>query len=295
MAQYVYDRSVVPITETLKLQVQFRDSAGNVKDTDGYFPSINIIDAASSDVVATTTSAVNRIGVGYYQYSLIVPEGFTIGVWNDIWTGTVDGYSVTAVFEFNVTSAGSIEAVGTTAPVLMAIGDDPVDIWTQAEITGINVLLKLLKARLKNTAFKPDGTPCDVFGVDEMLGFLCASLSEFNATPTITNYSFDNPTIYKLFPDAITQGAYLVAMAAQATVEAGREFTLNDNGVTINPPPVSSTIMSLYNAQLADYRGKLKEIKRNHRPGPIGFTAGGLLGSSPSVRKLRHLRERSVI
>lgn len=295
MAKYVYNRAVVPVTEDLRLEIQFRDSAGNAKDTDGYYPTINIVDSTSLDVISTTTNGVVRIGVGYYRYTLTVPSGFAVGIWNDIWTGTIDGYSVTAVFDFNVTSAGSIEAVGTTVPVEVAIGDEPVDLWTQAEITGINFLLKILKARLKNNAFKPDGTPCNVFSNDELLGFLCASLSEFNATPTITTYSFDNPVIYKLFPDAITQGAYLVAMAAQATVEAGREFTLNDNGVTINPPPVSSTITAMYNAQLADFRAKLKEIKRNHRPGPMAFTAGGLLTSSPSVRKLRHLRERSII
>lgn len=295
MVQYAYNRSVVPVTEQIRLEVQFRDSAGNAKDTDGYYPTINVVDSASSDVIATTTTGVVRVGVGYYRYTLTVPDGYAIGIWNDIWTGTIDGYSITAVFDFNVTSVGSIEAVGTTAPVEMQIGDDPINIWTQPEILGINVLLKLLKARLKNNAFKPDGTPCNVFSDDELLGFLCASLSEFNSTPTITTYSFDNPVIYKLFPDAITQGAYLVAMVAQATVEAGREFTLNDNGVTINPPPVSSTITTLYNAQLSDYRAKLKEIKRNHRPGPIAYTAGGLLTSSPSVRKLRHLRERSII
>lgn len=295
MTQYVYNRAVVPITERIRLEVQFRDSAGNAKDTDGYFPTINVIDAASSNVIATTTAGVERIGVGYYRFTLTVPDGYVTGIWNDIWNGTVDGYSITAVFDFNVTSAGSIEAVGTIAPILIAIGDDPIDLWTQAEIIGINILLKLLKARLKNNAFRPDGTPCNVFSDEELLGFLTASLSEFNSTPTITTYSFDNPVIYKLFPDSVTQGAYLIAMAAQATVEAGREFTLNDNGVTINPPPVSSTITAMYNAQLADFRAKLKEIKRNHRPGPIAYTAGGLLTSSPSIRKLRHLRERSIL
>lgn len=295
MTQYVYNRSVVPVTEQIKLEVQFRDSAGNAKDTDGYFPTINIIDAASTNVIPTTTTDVIRVGVGYYRYTLTVPDGYTIGIWNDIWTGIIDGYSITAVFDFNVTSAGTIEAVGTVAPTLIAIGDEPVDQWTQEEIKGINILLKLIKARLKNNAFRPDGTPCNVFSNDELLGFLCASLSEFNSTPTITTYSFDNPVIYKLFPDAVTQGAYLVAMAAQATVEAGREFTLNDNGVTINPPPVSSTITAMYNAQLSDYRAKLKEIKRNHRPGPIAYTAGGLLASSPQIKKLRHLRERSIL
>ncbi len=295
MPNYTYNRSAVPVGQTIKLEVTFRDVAGNVKDTDTSYPTISILDAVGAEVLAATDLGVVRTGVGSYRYSLLVPDGYETGVWNDVWVGSVDGYSVTAGFDFTVNSQGSIEAVGATAPVLEVLGDEPVDSWSQAEIKGLNVLLKLLRRRLSNTSFKPDGTSCDVFSVQELVSFLITSLSEFNSTPTITNYTFDNEIIYKLFCDAVTQGAYLYALASHATLEAARQFTVQDNGVTISPPDVAGNIMALISAQLSDYRAKLKEIKRNHRPIAAAYVSGGLLQSSAAIRRYRMLKERQIL
>lgn len=294
MANYTYSRQAVPVGETVSLEILFKDAAGNIKDADA-FPTITILDAAGTEVVATTSSNVFRKGIGQYSYNLVVPTGYTQGMWNDSWTGIVDGYTLTSTFDFLVDSVGSMEAIGTTVDPGVEIGDEPETAFSREEIKNINVLLKILKSRIQNNAFTPQGIECNVFSNDELVSFLCASLSEFNSTPTITSYGFDNPLVSQMFSDVITQGAYLIAMSAIAVIEAGREFTLNDNGVTVNPPPVSSTITSLHSSQLSDYRAKLKEIKRNHRPAPIGMGAGRIIVTNPVVRRYRHRKESQII
>ena len=294
MPNYTYNRESVPVGETLRLEVQFRDSAGNPKDTDG-FPSIIIRDSQGSSVLDKTTSGVYRTSEGRYKYDYIVPDGYQVGRWTDAWEGSVDGYVLTSIFDFHVSSVGTLEAVGTTADPEPQIGDEPVIEWTREETNGINHLLKILKARIQNIKYDEYGNLCPVFGDRDLVSYLCASVSEFNATPTITGYSFDNPLIYTTFSDVITQGAYLIGMSAKAVHEAGREFTLNDNGVTVNPPPVSATITSMYNAQLSDYRAKLKEIKRNHRPIAAAYGAGSILVTNPVYRKMRWRKEGRIL
>lgn len=291
---FVYTRESVPVGETIRLETQFRDSAGIPKDADS-FPTVEVLDAATSQVVVATNSGVFRTGIGRYRYDLIVPTGFTSGLWNDTWSGAIDGYTLTSTFDFLVDSVGSIDAVGGIVQPQPQIGDEPEVLFSREEIKNINVLLKILKSKVLNIKYDENGNLCPVFGDTDLVSYLCASLAEFNATPTITGYSFDNPLVATIWSDVITQGAYLVGMAAKAVHEAGREFVLNDNGVSINPPPVSSTITTLYNSQLGDYRAKLKEIKRNHRPAPYGMGAGSILVANPVYRRLRHLRERRII
>jgi hypothetical protein len=295
MARFTYKRDAVPVGETIYLEVQFSDSASNVKDADST-PTIAIIDAASLDVIDTTTQSVVRIGQGKYRYQFIIPDGYTSGIWNDTWTGILDGYSISNTFDFTVDSAGSIEATTTIVEEEVQLGDEPEpEEFTQSEIKNINKLLKTLSDRLRSTAYKPDGTRCDTFATDMLVRFICASLSEFNATPTITGYTFNDQLVVTLFGEVITQGAMLIAWAGQSVIESGNEWTMNDNGVQVNPPPISATITTMYNAQLSDYRAKLKEIKRNLRPGPLGMGAGSILVNNPAVAKLRHRRENQII
>lgn len=294
MPQFVYLRDAVPVGEVLKLEVQFYDSAGNFKDTDST-PTVEILDASNAVVRAASTTDVIRIGLGLYQLELTVPSGFDEGVWNDIWTADTDGYELISVFDFTVNSAGTAEAVGTTVEPDLELGDEPVLEYTQIEIKHINILLKILKSKLRNNAFKPDGTICNVFDDEDLITFLCSSLSEFNMTPTLTGYTFADVNVVALFSDILTQGAMLIAWGAQAVLEAGREFTITDNGVVVQPPPVSTTINTHITAHLADYRSKLREIKRNLRPGPLGMGAGSILVASPAARRLRHRRENQII
>lgn len=297
MARYTYNRDAVPAGEEIRLDVQFTDVAGTQKDADTT-PQLAIFDASGAEVRSLSSNSVEWIGTGRYRYELTIPDGYTAGVWTDVWSGTVDGYSLSATFNFTVNSAGAITAVGTVVDPEIAIGDDPwpslIDFSEQAK-ANINVLLKMLKSRLRSTAFKPDGSKCDVFATEDLFQFLCIALSEFNLTPTITGYTFDDMLTRTLFADVLTQGAMLQAWTGQAILESGREFSINDNGVALQPPPVSSTITTMFNAHLADYRAKLREAKHNLRPAPLGMSAGSLFARNPAVARLRHYREKQVI
>ena len=50
------------------------------------------------------------------------------------------------------------------------------------------------------------------------------------------------PAIYGIFAAIIIQGAVLLALAAQALIERGREFSITDNGITFQPPAVAEML-----------------------------------------------------
>jgi hypothetical protein len=297
VSQNFYTRATVPVGEKIILEAQFKDSAGFPKDSET-LPTIEVLDAASDTVIATTASEIYRVAVGRYRYDLTVPTSFQEGLWSDRWAATIDGYSVENVFDFTVSSVATAEAVGASVPVKQYTLDDEEiqEELTQQEIKGILRLRKFLKMRVRSTAFKPDGTPCPLLPNDQLDLALLSSLAEFNATPVLTSFSFDSDFIQKVCADIVTQGAMLIVWAGQAVIEAGFEFTVNDNGVTYNPPPVSSTISGIYNSNLSDYRAKLKEIKRNLRPSPKGLASGNIFAINPRLRAIKnHLKERRIL
>lgn len=294
MPTYVYDRSAVPVGSQIDLETQFRDSAGNAKDTDAY-PTVRIEDADNVVVRSASNASVARVGLGLYRLRFEIPDGYEPGVWNDEWIGAVDGYSVRATFAFTVDSIGTIEAVGTVVAPVLELGDDPDFTYTQAEILGINVLLKGLKARLRNTAISPDGTPCPVVPDAELIDYLRMSLSEFNVMPTITYYLFSDELVYGLFSDVIIEGAFLQALSAVAILSAGQEFTVVDSGVSIQPPNVSGTINTVITSRQSLYLEKLKGLKRGIKPSPRGFGSGSLLVPNVKTRAQRHRREGSIL
>lgn len=290
MSNIFYKRAAVPIGGRIRLEIQFKDSAGNARDTDP-FPSIEILDAAGFSVRSASNDSIIRLGTGHFRFEYTVPTGFTEGVWVDQWTGQIDGYAVIAAFDFTVDSTGTAEAAGdTVSEPEMKIGDEPTIHFSQNEIFGINVLMKKLKIRLKNTQRRPDGTRCDILSVKEMAGYLDLALSEFNATPTFTGYLFSDPAIYTIFADLLVEGAYLKALPSLIPVEAGREWVVSDNGISITPASVSSSLNSVMSALYSEYRAKLKEAKRNHRPAPLGMGAGSILSSNPVYRRLRQIK-----
>lgn len=283
-----YKRAAVPPGGKIRLEVQFRDSAGIVRDADSG-PTLIITDSTGTDRLNTTT--IRRTGEGRYRYEYTVPDGYTDGVWRDTWTATIDGYANITTFDFNVLSKGSIEAVGdTVSNPIMKVGDRPNIEFTQEEIFGLNHLIELLRFRLRNTQIMPNGSRCDILSIQDMQSFLWLALSEFNATPTFTSYYFSDSTIYTMFSDIIVEGAYLKALAAIMPAEAGREWVATDNGINIQPASVSGSLNTVISALYQEYRAKLKEAKRNHRPSPMGMGAGQLAVANPAYRKVRNIR-----
>jgi hypothetical protein len=282
------------------LYVRFVDAAGNPVNADD-IPTVEIYDSAS-----VRRQAATRIGVGLhedpglYVFSYNIPLIATDGYWSDTWTAKIGNNTVSSTFDFLVMSAGEVEE---SAQVIYAPGDDLPWDFTKEEAHGINVLLKMLKPRLKNDGIRkiPDGQggyieeTCSVFTNTELICFLVNSLSSFNQIPHFTNFTFENPQMYTTFADVIVQGASLLAMSAQALIEKGREFSITDNGVTYQPPAISEILNNQFTTQLTDYKEKLKVIKCNMKPAPLGLGSFRVTAVSPAYLRLRHLRERQVI
>lgn len=183
------------------------------------------------------------------------------------------------------------------------IGDPARITYTEDEIQGINILLGMLKARLKNDievettdAFgNITYTQCSVFTDDELTWFLRCSLSEFNQTPHFTDFTFDMEVIYDRFAYIIVEGAFILAMAAQMLIEAGREFTITDNGITMNPPPLSTVLNNELSQFVSRHTDMLHKIKWSIKPTPLGFGGFRVLAVSPNFMRLRHLRQRRIV
>lgn len=274
----------------IRLEVQFRDSAGLARDTD-QFPQIEISNSDGVIVHPASSYGVRRLAEGRYRLQYTVPDGYADGVWRDTWSATLDGFANIANFDFNVLSQGTITATGDTVTTPeMKIGDVPKINFTQQEIYGINILMQKLRFRLRNTQRKPDGSRCDILSIDDMESFIWLALSEFNATPTFTSYTTADPSIYTIFSDLIVEGAYLKALPSLIPAEAGREWVVTDDGISVTPASVSSALSNIMSALYSEYRAKLKEAKRNHRPAPLGMGAGQLAVAHPTFRRLRNIR-----
>ncbi len=78
-------------------------------------------------------------------------------------------------------------------------------------------------------------------------------------------------------------------------VAAGREFTTSDNGITMQPPPMSQTLNNSLSAFLTRHTETLKFIKTNMKPAPMGVGTYRVMAVSPAFLRLRHLRQRQIV
>ena len=145
---------------------------------------------------------------------------------------------------------------------------------------------------MTRTMLRDSDGSCYAFSDDDIDMFLEQSLWAFNAKPTFTNFKWDN--IQERWIDIITKGATIWALYAQGLIEAGREFVINENGVSFTPPPVSEKLHSYATSLLAHYEKELTEIKQNFKPLPAGIGQFSVLDISPALRRLRHLREKKI-
>lgn len=285
--------------DTVSLTATFRGTDGLPIDTDS-FPQITIVQPSGGIVLGPTSAGMGQISTGKYQFDYTV--GFTgpYGVWIDQWDATIQGFSVSASFNFVVHF--------TETPALMtdgyyALGDDPGFDYTQVEIFNINKLLKTLRARL-NSRGKSKSTDafgnviyvdCDIFSVDQLVTFLANSITIFNEIPHFTFFTFADTMFIDQFHDVIVEGAVIWALASQALIERGREYSITDAGTSFTPPTMSEILNSQFSALLTLHNDKVKFIKNSFKPHPMGLGGYSTLnGINPQVRRLRHLRARQI-
>lgn len=289
-------------TQNVNLTVAFRDQLGNLIDTDS-FPTISIVQPSGSVLFPPTSAGVVRTSVGMYSYLFQIPYNGPYGIFNDIWTGIINGFTVQATFSFAVSYTDQPSAPNNDG--YFALGDSVGFDYSQTAIFNINKLLKMLKARLNSSgkSKKIDSSgnvqyvDCDIFSIDMLVTFLAMSLSKFNSTPYFTYYTFDDNSFIAQFGEVLVEGATLFAMASQALLERGREFTITDSGIGFNPPTVSELLNTEYSTTLTHYWEQLKYIKNSIRPAPIGLGIYNMMGAgtNPAIKRLRHMRDRRIL
>jgi len=287
-------------TETVQLRALFRGADGNPADLDA-LPTVTIEEPSGNVVIGPTNAGVYRVSTGLYGYDFAVGFNAALGVWNDIWDGVMNGYRVSGSFNFVVQNT-QMPAVNTDG--YEHLGDDPGFNYSQIAIHNINLLIKTLRARLDSRG-KVKSTDqwgndvyvdCDIYNIDSLVSFIANSLSLFNEIPHFTFFTFEDTEIIAQFHDVIVQGATLMALSSKALLERGREFQINDQGIQFTPPGVSDLMQTEWAAELANHFEKVKLIKFNMKPGPIGL--GTLTISTarhPALARLRHLRARQII
>jgi hypothetical protein len=284
--------------DTVQLRMIFRGPDGQPTDTDS-LPTVSIIQPGGGVLLAPTSNGVVRTNIGEYVFNFTLSIHPPIGVWRDVWSGVVEGFTVygEGTFQVNTTQLPAINSDG-----YAHLGDDPGYCFSQNAICNINNLLKSLKARVKNNGKKRATDQygnvvykdCKVFNEDELVAFLCQSLTMFNEIPVFTMFTFEDTHIIQLFHDVLVQGATYLALGAQAIIERGREFQIQDNGIGLTPPSVADILNGQYQTELANHFEKVKYIKQNMR-GVIGSgTITGFAGASPQFRRLRWLRARQI-
>lgn len=290
------NRQVI-VGNSLILEIEIKNLNNDLIDADST-PSVEIIDSGRNIVQPLSSSGVIRVSLGKYQTSYTPSLTARTGVWVDRWVATVNSLNAEVSLNFIVlTQQANIEEVGAQ------IGDAPEISYSNEEIIGINILLSQLKARLKNdTEIETTDaygnlsyTTCSIFTNEELVYFLKCSLSEFNQTPHFTNFNFSMQDIYDRFAYVIIEGAYILALSAQILLEGGREFNINDNGVSYTPPQLSNILNNQLSQFVSKHTEALKYIKNSIKPHPVGFGAYRLLASAPQFQALRHLRERRII
>jgi len=290
----------VDVTEQINLTVQFKDQSGNPINTD-QFPTISIIQPSGSVLLLPTSQGVVQSGTGSYGYVFTVPINGPYGVFNDIWTGSINGFQVQNTFSF-VVSHTDLPALNTDG--YLALGDDPGFHYSQIAIYNINKLIKILKNRLnadgKTPAFDQYGNlqyvDCSLYSIDMLVSFLAAALSDFNQVPYFTFFTWEDTLFIDQFAEILIQGATLYALASKALIEKGREYVIQDNGISFTPPTIAELLETQYSTLLTQYRETLKYIKNSLRPSPKGLGVFSMIsGLNPSVSRLRFLKARRII
>lgn len=290
--------SIIQPGDIVQLRALFRGSDGLPADLDSY-PKITIIQPSNNVVVSSTSAGVYQVDTGTYGFDYSVGLMPPVGTWVDRWEGVMLGMPINGEFTFTVYTT-QLPAVNTDGYV--ALGDDPGFNYSQNAIININLLLKSLRARLKNSGKHKTTdefgnkivSDCDIFSTDELVTFLAMALSMFNEIPMFTLFTFEDTPIIDNFHAILVQGASIIALSSQALIERGREFAISDNGIGFTPPTISDILNGQYNTELTNWYDKVKMIKHNMRANPLGLGGLRVMGTQPAIMRLRHLRAKQI-
>jgi len=284
--------------EDVELRVQFRDNAKAPTDLDA-IPSITIVEPDNTVIMPSTSVGVNKIGIGLYSFIFTIPINGPEGRWYDVWDGVLGGVPIDGTFSFNVYNHKLPNPLEGHAQ----LGDEPEILLSQEAIKNLNRLIKLLRLRLqssgrhevKDSHGNIEYENCEIFSVEELYAFLSSSLAEFNLYPHPTGFTFDEPFVVDNFADILVEGAYIMALGSKALIEKGREYNITDNGISFQPAAVADFLNGQMNSLLGPYREKLKTIKAQFKPSPIGLGTLRITAVAPQYLRLRHRRENRII
>ena len=248
----------IDVNDQVNLIVQFKDGSGTPIDTDS-FPKISIIQPSGLVAIQPTSSGITKLGVGKYSFIWTIPMNGPYGVFNDVWSGYINGFKIETTFSFVVAHTQMPSAPNPDG--YMALGDDPGFNYSQQAIRNINKLIKSLKARLnssgKSKAIDGYGNTiyidCDIFSIDMLVTFLSTALWDFNQVPYFTFFQFDDDNFINQFGEILVEGATLYSLSSKALIERGREFQITDNGLSFNPPTVSEMLNTQHGTLLTHY------------------------------------------
>lgn len=285
--------------DTVVLKVQFKDNDGYNADLDTY-PNISIVQPSGNVMLGPTSAGVYRISTGLYAYNFAVGLTENIGVYFDVWNGYLSGSPVSGSFNFIVVNT-QLPAINSDG--YLHLGDEVGFDFSQTAILNINKFIKGLKARLSSSGkarIKDQYgnivyQDCDIYSVEQLAVFAVTALSAFNEIPHFTAYTFEDSEIITIFYEVILQHAVVYALASKALIERGREFSINDNGVSFTPPGISEVLGSQFSTELNNWFEKVKLVKSNMKPRVLGLGTMTSIGSSNAISKFRHRREGRII
>jgi hypothetical protein len=284
-------------SESIRLNASFYKH-GVLTDTSS-FPTVTIVQPSGAVLVGPTSAGVSRLATGQYEFIYEIPYAGPLGVYYDVWQGFIDGYKVLNEYTFVVQNT-QLPAINSDG--YRHIGDDVEFNYSQNAILNINKVIKVMRARLnsrgkaktKDEFGNVTYEDCDIYTVEQLATFAAEAITAFNQIPHFTNFTYEDTEIINMFLEVIAQHAVIYALASKALIERGREFQINDSGVSFTPPGVSEVLQTQYTTELNNWFEKVKLIKANMKPAPMGLGTMRQIGSNPQIMRLRHLRARQI-